>query len=440
MVKRGFVRLLTTYNPLFFSYNGIEQRGFAVDIARSFEKHLRKTLGSQARQLIVLPIPVPRDQLIPRLRDGRGDIIAANLTITPARKKLVAFSKPLYPDVSELVVTGPAAPKIESFDDLARTVVHIRRSSSYFEHLSTLNSQRKRSQRREIPVQPADERLEDYDLLEMVNVGVLPAVIVDSHKVTLWAQVFEKIKVHNNLAVNTGGSIGWAVRNDNPNLLKAINRFSRRIRKGTLLGNVLLKRYLGSTKWIDNVNSPEARHRYRETAEIIKRYAKQYVFDWLMIIAQGYQESKLDQKKRSKAGAVGVMQVMPKTAADPVVGIPDIHELEKNIHAGVKYLRFLRKKYYDDPKIPLLDRTLFSFAAYNAGPGNIAKARRHAKRMRLSQNRWFGHVEIAAARTISREPVTYVRNIFKYYVTYKHLEKARTARASTSAKVKTGVP
>ncbi len=421
MVGRGFVRLLTVYNPVFFSYDGVDQKGLAIEVAQALEKHLLKASGSKPGSLHVVTIPVARDDLLPYLLAGKGDVVMANLTITPERETLVDFTDPTYPGVNELVITGPAAPNVTSLDDLVATKLHIRKSSSYFEHLVELNREREAAGQAEIPVVAADERLEDYDLLEMVNVGLIPAVIVDSHKAALWRQVYEDIVVHEDLALHRDGNIAWALRKESPKFRELLNAFVKEARKGTLLGNVLLKRYLGSTKWIDNVRSGKARERYEETVKLIKKYAGEYDFDWLMITAQGYQESKLDQSKRSKAGAVGIMQVLPTTAADPNVGIEGIDEIEPNVHAGVKYLRFLKDRYFSDPGISTLDQMLFTFAAYNAGPGNIAKARRRAVKMGLDPNRWFGQVEIAAARTISREPVIYVRNIYKYYVAYDRI-------------------
>jgi membrane-bound lytic murein transglycosylase MltF len=177
---------------------------------------------------------------------------------------------------------------------------------------------------------------------------------------------------------------------------------------------------------MDNVLSVEARERYQNIIEIMKRYSDKYDFDWLMIAAQGYQESKFDQSLKSQAGAIGIMQVLPSTAADKNVNIDGIDKTEQNVHAGVKYLRFLRERYFSDEAIEPVDRVLFSFAAYNAGPANIAKARKKATSMGFNPNQWFNNVEVAAARTISREPVVYVRNIYKYYVTYALLEKMRT--------------
>nr|NIS42452.1 lytic transglycosylase F [Desulfuromonadales bacterium] len=345
MADRGFIRVLTAYNPIFFTYDGAERKGLAVDVSREFEAHLTKRLKKKQGEIHVVLIPVARDDLIPYLLEGRGDIVAANLTITPARKEQVAFSDPTYPDVAELVITGPGAPEIGSLDDLAASVIHIRKSSSYFEHLTALNDQREAAGQTPIPIVEADELLEDYDLLEMVNAGLIPAVIVDSHKAALWAQVFDKIKVHEDLAVHSGGSIAWAMRPDNPKLLEAVNTFVKDAKKGTLLGNILIKRYLQNTDWVDDVRSGEAEKKYEATIDLIKKYAGEYDFDWLMIVAQGYQESKLDQNKKSDAGAIGVMQVLPSTAADPNVGIPGIEQMEPNIHAGVKYLRFLKERY-----------------------------------------------------------------------------------------------
>ncbi len=429
IVERGFLRVLTVYNPLFFSFDSGQQRGLDVEMAQQFEEWLGRKYRRKGRPRIhVVMIPVPRDEILPALVGGRGDIAAANLTITPGRLRLVDFSIPVYPDVAELVASGPAAGTVSSIEDFTETALWVRPSSSYYEHLVTLNRERAARGRPPLRLRRADERLEDHDLLEMVNVGLIPAIVVDSHKAAFWAQVFEAVEVHEDIAVNRGGAIAWAMRKESPQLREAVNGFLRRHRKGTLVGNVLLARYLGDPDWIDNALSDDGDHRHAEVLETIRRYAERYDFDWRMITAQAYQESRFDQRRISDAGAVGVMQVRPPTAADPNVAIPDIHETEPNIHAGVKYLRHLRDRYFDEPEIAPLDRVLFSLAAYNAGPGAIARARRRAERMGFDRNRWFGHVEVAAARTISREPVTYVRNIYKYYIAYKTADALSAAR------------
>ena len=164
---------------------------------------------------------------------------------------------------------------------------------------------------------------------------------------------------------------------------------------------------------------PEQFGRFEETIDLFKRYAGDYGFDHLMVAAQGYQESGPDQNAKSGAGAVGIMQLLPTTAADKNVGIPDISDAESNIHAGVKYLNFIRNRYFNDPEIDRFNQTLFALAAYNAGPARVARLRTKAEQQGYDPNIWFDNVEIFAARDIGRETVQYVANILKYYVGYR---------------------
>jgi membrane-bound lytic murein transglycosylase MltF len=280
------------------------------------------------------------------------------------------------------------------------------------------------------PIEAADENLTDDDLIEMVGSGVIPATIADEPVAQLFAQVFDNVRVREDIVLASNQHIAWAMRKDSPKLKALVNAYVAEARKGTKLGNILLARSLKSAEWAKNALAAEDRQRFKDIADLLKTYAGNYDFDWLMIAAQGYQESQLDQSKRSAVGAIGVMQLMPATAQDPNVGIPDIQKAEPNIHAGVKYLRFLRDRYYGDQALSKLNQTLFSFAAYNAGPGNVAKARKRAAKLGLDPNVWLDNVEIAAAKVVSREPVVYVRNIYKYYVAYKLLTEGKVAGAA----------
>ena len=289
ILERGFLRAATANSPLFFLRDGMHETGFAVEIARELEAYLDKTYPKKGRHISVVLMPLARDAVLPAVLEGRADFAFANLTITPERSKSLAFTQPTWKNVSELVVSGPAASGIESLDDLAATGLHLRPSSSYFEHVSALNEARGTAGKPVIPVEPMDEYLEDYDLLEMVQAGILPAIIVDSHKAAIWSGVFDNITVHENLTVNEGGEIALALRPGNPKLLSALNEFVGTVRKGSLLGNILIKRYLGDQKWIGNVQSEDALGRYKATLGLIQKYAGQYDFDWLMIVAQGFQ-------------------------------------------------------------------------------------------------------------------------------------------------------
>lgn len=197
----------------------------------------------------------------------------------------------------------------------------------------------------------------------------------------------------------------------------------------------MFNRYLRETKWVKNSLSDEEIRLFRETVGFFKRYADRYGFDWLMVAAQAYQESGIDQSKRSPMGAIGVMQVLPSTAADPNVSIPNIEELENNIHAGVKYMRFIMDRYFKDAEIDDLNRNLFAFASYNAGPARISRLRRQAVRNGLDPNIWFHNVEVVAAKEIGRETVQYISNIYKYYVAYRLIvDRLQTKKAVKESK------
>jgi membrane-bound lytic murein transglycosylase MltF len=364
-------------------------------------------------------VPVARDELFPRLIAGQRDIAAATLTITPERLQQVDFSKPAATGVSEILVTAPGTPDVASVDALSGMEVHVRPSSSYAEHLEALNQRFAAEGKAPIQIVPADEVLEDGDILEMVAAGLIPATVADSFMVDLWAQVFPALNVHPEIAVATGGEIAWAFRKGIPKLTEALNEFVKRQKQGTAAGNILIKKYLGSTKWVKKARSGDDLKRFRSMVELFRKYSDQYEFDWLLMAAQGYQESGLDQAKRSPVGAIGVMQVMPATAQDKAVNIPDIEKLESNIHAGIKYNRWVVDNFYDDEAILPVNRQLFAFASYNAGPGRVARLRKEAEEQGLDPNRWFNNVELIAAKRIGRETVQYVANIYKYYLAYQ---------------------
>lgn len=419
MVERGFIRALVTYSKTNYFIDRGAQHGVSYEGLREFEKYLNRKLGRRTVKVKLVILPVARDELLPSLAAGLGDLAAANLTITPEREQLVDFSEPIATGVSELVVTGPAGPELSSLDDLAGHEVHVRRSSSYWDSLERLDRELQSRGLPAIEMVAAEEYLEDEDLLEMVNAGLIPTIVVDSHKAHLWEDVFDDIVVHDELAVRTGGEIAWAIRKDSPELSEMVDQFVTSHRKGTVFGNVVIKRYYRENPWIRNSLAESERQRFESMVELFVKYGQKYDFEPLMLGALAYQESHLDQSKRSSRGAIGVMQMLPSTAADPNVGIPDITDLENNIHAGTKYLAFLHERYFSDPEIPELDQTLFTFAAYNAGPGRVRQLRSDASSLGLDPNRWFGNVERAAARRVGSETVRYVSNITKYYIAYR---------------------
>jgi membrane-bound lytic murein transglycosylase MltF len=367
----------------------------------------------------VIIIPTKRDGLLPGLVEGLGDIAAGNLTITSERLKQVDFSNPYYKDADEILMSGPGAPPVKSIDGLAGNEIHVRASSSYYESLQSVNAGFRKAGKKPIKLVLADEYLEDEDLLELMNVGLVSMIIIDSHKGQFWKQIFPNLSLHPEIKVRTGGEIAWAIRKNSPKLKEVINSFMKQHSKGTLMGNILFKRYLKSTQWVRNPLSDAEMQRFRETLQFFQKYAQMYDFDWLAMVALAYQESRIDQSKRSPDGAVGVMQILPSTAADRNVGIKNIEKIENNIHAGVKYLRFIVDRYYADEPMDRLNKRLFAFASYNAGPAEVSRLRKEAHEMGLDPNVWFRNVEIVAAKRIGRETVQYVSNIYKYYIAYR---------------------
>jgi membrane-bound lytic murein transglycosylase MltF len=428
MLERRQVRVLVVPNKMFYFIDKGQPRGVHVDLFREFEKFINGKVKTGARTIRIIFVPVSRDQILTALVEGRGDIAAANLTITEERQKEVDFGDPMGTGVKEILVTGPSAPAVKSLDDLSGQELHLRPSSSYYEHVARLNAAFQKQGKPPIKIVPASEYLEDADLLEMVNADLIPMVIVDDHKARFWGEIFEKITLHPDIAVHERGDIAWAFRKNSPKLAAVVNEFVKGHKKGTLLGNMLFKRYLKENKWARNALSPEELKKFQAVVDLFKQYADRYDFDYLMTGALAYQESQLDNSKRSQVGAVGIMQILPTTAADKNIGIPDVAKLENNIHAGHKYLRFLQDRYFDDPGIATLDRYLLTFAAYNAGPARVSSLRREAGKRGLDPNVWFQNVEVIAAEKIGRETVQYVGNIYKYYISYKFAREQNEAR------------
>lgn len=423
MKERRLIRVLVAHSKtLYFLDRGME-RGIDAEYARAFEAHLNRKMKTKSLKMRVALVPVSRDMLIPALEKGLGDIAAGAMTITPERAARVDFTAPVATGVREVVVTGPKAPDLNSLDDLAGQTVPLRKSSSYYTHIKALSDRLVAAGKAPIRIQEMEEDLEDEGILEMVNAGLLPLAVVDRYKGNFWAQVLADLKVRDDLVVNEGGTIAWAVRKGSPLLQAEIADFMTDHKVGTSFGNTVVNRYAKSTKALKNAYSEESIQKFKTTVALFEKYAEQYDFDHLMMVAQGFQESQLNQKARSPRGAVGIMQLLPSTAADPSVGITGIDEdAERNIQAGIKYMALLRDKYLDDPSLDARSRTMMTFAAYNAGPGNLRKFRRLAEKDGLNPNVWFGNVEVAAARIVGAETVQYVSNIYKYYIAYKLIE------------------
>jgi membrane-bound lytic murein transglycosylase MltF len=433
MVKRRAIRVAVTYNRTHYFVDKGQERGITYESLKSLENDLNADLKTGNLKVHVVIVPMSRDELYPALASGKVDMVAAMVTVTPEREKLVAFSTPTRTNVSQVVVTGPGAPPITSVDDLAGQHVFVRKGSIYDESLARLNTELKARGKPPVIIDEVPPVLEDDDVLEMVNAGLAPITIVDDYLAEFWRQVFTSLTVHKDVTVHSGGSLAVAFRKENPRLREAVNAWIKKHGQGDAFRNVIERRYLKDVKYAKNANTDGERLKLEAVVNLFKKYGAQYKIDYLLMAAQGYQESTLDHSVRSPVGAIGVMQVMPPTGKELNVG--DITQIEANIHAGVKYMRFMMDQYFKDEPMDDLNKVLMTFAAYNAGPGRLRQLRREAEKRGLNPNVWFGNVERIASERIGRETVTYVSNIYKYYITYRLLTDQAERRAAAKAQV-----
>ncbi len=418
MVKRGSIRALVLYSRSGFFYVNGQPEGIYYEALQYFEQFVNRRLPA-GQHVQVTFIPVRPDQLEAALTEGVGDLIAYGLVVTPEREQRVAFSTPIQTDVKQIVVTRKDFGPLSSLEQLGGKKVFVNPLTTYYDNLEKVNESLRKQGKPEILIEKADKSLIDEDLLEMVNAGILPATVTLAERADLWASVFAGIIPQPKLVVGTEGNLAFAMRKNNPQLKQLVDEFVKTHAMGTSFGNTLWRRYLQSDQWIKNPTTAAELKKFEETVDFFKKYSSQYGFDYLMVVAQGYQESMLNQAARSPGGAVGIMQVRPSTAANPPVSIPDIYTAENNIHAGVKLLNSIATDYFSDPKIDSANRLLLTFAAYNCGPNRIAELRKKAPSQGLNPNVWFGNVELLVDQSVGPVTVQYVSNIYKYYVAYQ---------------------
>lgn len=423
MIARRRIRALVPYNHTYYFIDGTERRGMAYEALNLFETELNRELGTTAGvpKVRIVFIPTSHDKLIPLLRAGYGDLAFSGLTITPEREEVIDFSIPTITGLNEIVVSGPSAPVVESLGDLAGQPIYVHPTSSYRQSLQQLSDSLVKVGHKAVQIRNLDEYLETEDALQMVHAGVIPFTVVEEDLAQHWAEVLDSLNVHYSLVVRANTSYGCAVREDSPQLKEAVNRFIRENGKGTRMGNILYNRYLKNSKYIQNALNPRAQERFRDTEALFQKYGNEYDLDWLLLAAQGFQESRLQQEVVSSAGAVGIMQIKPTTAAGDPINIEEVEKVENNIHAGAKYLRYLMDRYFAKDSIDELNQRLFAIAAYNAGPARINRLRKQAEAQGLNPNQWFDQVEMVVAKDIGRETVQYVSNIYKYYTSYRSL-------------------
>ena len=404
MFARRRVRMLAPYSrSLFYVENG-ESHGLTADLAHDFESYLNakhaKELGG--RKITVTLIPTTRDKLLSGLAEGRGDISGGNLTATAKRMKTADFVAPTeQAPAQELLVSGPNAPAVATLDDLSGKTVSVRQASSYLESLNALNDKFGGASKPSVRIVPVPDALEDEDVLEMLNAGLLDFTVTDSWKAKLWAETLPRIKVHDDIVLRSGGTIGWAIRKQSPKLQAELEGFYKNASRQGLI-EARLANYRDRLRELSKGAAGQASDRFEQTLSLFRKYGKQYAFDPLMLAAEGFTESHQD-------GAAAGEQAPPASDAD----------LDKNVQAATKYIDQLMAHSFADAKFSASDRTLFTFASYKAGPDKIASMRQEAGKRGLDPNQWFNNVELVTAEKLGMETTAYVRNILKYSVASK---------------------
>ncbi|MGR3960827.1 transporter substrate-binding domain-containing protein [Vibrio lentus] len=421
---KGVVRVLVSGDVGFYHIENGKPKGILAEQIHYFQQALKV----RDPLLRVQVIPVERSELLSALNQGRGDIAVANLTVTKEREQLVDFSIPIRSDIDELLVTNHSTPLITDITQLQGKEVWLKQNSSYISSVHTVNKQLEQNGMVPIYIHLLNNNIQDLELLDLIKRGKITATIVDSHKLELWGNLEQDIRIHRELAFRHNADIAWAIRKNNPQLKAQIDQYLQDSKQGTLLGNVIDNRYLESISWMNRASNALQNEEREKLEELFVAYGEKYEINWLILLAMAFQESGLDNTKISHRGAVGIMQVMPKTARDWYVDIDDVYDLESNIHAGSKYLRFIYDRYFDLPELSDIDKIHFSLAAYNAGPAKIRRMRVLAAKQGFNPNKWFNHVEVIARKNISQEPVKYVANINRYFTIYQRLDEFQDIR------------
>jgi membrane-bound lytic murein transglycosylase MltF len=419
MVKRRQIRVLVVPSRTGFFYDAGRPEGILYEAFQDFQRFVNQKLRIGDPQIEVMFIPARPEQLERALLQGVGDVIGFGVIITPERGKEVLFTTPIDSHVQQVIVRGAKGPSITSLEDLSGKEIYVNPVTDYYESLQRLSQSFQKQGKPPILIKAADPNLTDEDLIEMVGAGLIPATVTINIRGEFWSKIFPSLRLQPKIALKEEGQLSFATRKDSPLLRQLLDEFIRGREVGTLYGNILVRRYLENTHWVKDATSTEEMKKFQAYVRYFQKYAAEYNFDYLMLVAQGYQESGLDQNVRSPGGAVGIMQVIPKDANAPPISIPDIELAENNIHAGTKMLRNIADTYFRDDKIDPTNKILLSFASYNAGPNRIAQLRQKAASEGLDPNQWFGNVELVVARNVGQVTVQYVNNIYKYYVAYK---------------------
>ena len=416
MLKLHQIRVLVVPSrSTYFLDDKGQPRGLDYELLKDWEKMLNAKRPKGEPPVSLIFIPVIPSEVADAIRQGRGDVAGLSL-ITPSRIREFSYTTPIFDSVQEVVVTRRGGYSLSRLEDLSGKEVYVIKGGAQTEGLETLNKQLRKQSLPKVKVVEAESYVTHENLMEMLNAGIIPAVVVPDAFARLWSKIFKDLVVHEGVPLTSGLKAAWGVRKNNPLLLASLNEaIASVLKKNRRALEAGFNQYFQSTRWLTN---PFAEGSKSKLVSHFEKEAAAFGMDWIQLMAQGFQESGLNSDARSPSGAVGIMQILPATAE--WLEIPNYMETGGNIRAGAKYMSMQMKSFAKEPEVSAQDRFFFALAAYNAGPGRLGKYRKKAKEIGYNPNSWFGEVERVALRSGNLETVMYVRNIVNYTMAYKN--------------------
>ncbi|MGN1393165.1 MAG: transglycosylase SLT domain-containing protein [Succinivibrionaceae bacterium] len=428
IIERQTFRVLVSYDNISFFMNKGKQDGLYIALMREFKQYLRKK-NSKAKNLKIYFIPTHESEMPRLIAQGYGDI-AMSILPTEELEKYVDMSIPEKLWIKEIIVSNKGGRAIKKIEDLSGLQITVRKKSSYYQSLKNINSLLLAKNLPLINILIANEYLTDVDLVRMVSNGDIRNTVINNSKLIVWKRLFKDVNFSDNLPIKVNGSFVWIMRHGSPELFKIINKFLRKYRDGTPMGSPIYARYMRTSP------SYEMRYQRKENewlginedsftkyTELFKTYGDKFKIDWMLLLAQSYQESTLNPKATSSRGAVGLMQILPSTAKEKYINVDKVEHLDNNVHAGTKYLRYMLDNYFGQNDLAQGEKILFALASYNAGPNRITRYRKEAYEKGLDPNKWFDNVEKIAEQHGAYETVNYVKNISSLYISYQKAYK-----------------
>lgn len=420
MIQRGEIRIAVPYDRTIYINDKGVSRGLSVEIAKGLGKWINTKHAAQlkGKSISIKLVPTISAELLSSLPAGRADIAIGDIglyePIPNSQRFVVNHASRLE---REVLVTGPSSPPVQRMIDLSGQTVYGSRNTNFQTTLSSLNKELRRDGKLPVNLISPLGDLDDEDLLEMLNAGLISYVVVGDWKFKLWQSIYKNIAMHEELSTNDAGWIGWVVRSSNQDLNDELLGFYQSDEFERSRSAFRQEDYKQHLKGLKDPIDKIAWARFESMRPLFERFGTEYKLNPLFIASLGFQETLLNQGAVSAVGAIGVMQLMPATGMS--LGVGDIHLLEPNIHAGADYMNQLISKYFPDAQFDGNNRSLFAVASYNIGPNNVAKARDRAKQLGFDPNRWFGNVEFIATEHMGYEPMIYVRNVYKYFMSYR---------------------